>query len=75
MSSSATISSRGFFSSEDLTLCKEVFEDVCASNGTDPESPAASQLAKALMVAFESGTRDKEGLLAMLVTAAVRRVG
>jgi hypothetical protein len=50
----------------DLTLLNEVFEETCAKNETALDSPAASNLAKALMAAFENGIQDKAGLLAIL---------
>jgi hypothetical protein len=54
---------RGYLTSPDLALLNEVFEETCAKNETAPDSPAASNLAKALMAAFENGIKDKAGLL------------
>lgn len=50
----------------DLALLNEVFEEACAKNETASDSPAANDLATALMAAFESGIQDKAGLLAIV---------
>jgi hypothetical protein len=60
------MSDSGYLTSHDLALLKEVFDETCAKNEVSPESPAASNLAKALIVAFENGIRDKAGLLAIV---------
>jgi hypothetical protein len=60
------MSDGGYFTSLDLALLKEAFEETCAKNETAPNSPAASLLAKALMAAFENGVQDKAGLLAVV---------
>jgi hypothetical protein len=57
---------RGYLTSPDLALLNEVFDETCAKNEAAPGSPAASHLAKALMVAFENGIQDKAGLLAIV---------
>jgi hypothetical protein len=51
--------------SRDLALLNEVFEETCADNETALDSPAANNLANVLMAAFESGIKDKAGLLAI----------
>jgi hypothetical protein len=56
----------GYLTSPDLALLNEVFEETCAKNDTALDSPAAMDLAMALVAAFESGIRDKAGLLAIL---------
>jgi hypothetical protein len=43
-------------------LLNEVFEETCVNNETALDSPAASNLAKALMAAFQSGIQDKDAL-------------
>jgi hypothetical protein len=53
----------GYLTSLELALLNEVFEETCANTETAPDSPAASNLAKALMAAFENGIKDKAGLL------------
>jgi hypothetical protein len=55
-----------------LALLNEVFEETCANNETALDSPAASNLAKALMAAFENGIQDKAGLLAIVSDASER---
>jgi hypothetical protein len=62
----AVMSESGYFTSLDLAILKEVFDETCAKNETAPDSPAASQLAKALMAAFENGIKDNAGLLALV---------
>jgi hypothetical protein len=47
----------------DLALLEQVFDEACARNKVEPDSPAASNLAKALMAAFEKGIQDKADLL------------
>jgi hypothetical protein len=55
-----------YLTSCDLALLNEVFEETCASNETALDSPAADNLAKALMAAFQSGIQDKAGLQAIV---------
>ncbi|WP_394885772.1 hypothetical protein ACG873_01535 (plasmid) [Mesorhizobium sp. AaZ16] len=57
-----------YLNSHDIALLKQVFDEMCASNKTVPDSPAAAHLAKALVVAFEDGIQDKAGLLAAAIT-------
>jgi hypothetical protein len=59
------MSGSGYLTPRDLALLKEVFDETCAKNEITPYSPAASRLARALVVAFESGVQDKAGLLAL----------
>jgi hypothetical protein len=59
------MSGSGYLTSRDLALLKEVLDETCAKNEITPNSPAASTLARALVVAFESGVQDKAGLLAL----------
>jgi hypothetical protein len=58
------MSDSGYLTPLDLALLKEVFDETCAKNEMAPNSPAASTLARALVVAFESGIQDKTDLLA-----------
>lgn len=74
MFDSAVVSSHGTFTPDDLTMLKDVFNEICKANGTEPDSPSASQLARALIAAFESGSRTKEVLLA-LIASPTRCVG
>jgi hypothetical protein len=64
-----------YFTSDDLTLLKQVFEETCARNGLAPDSPAASDLAKALLAAFESGIQGRGDLLKIVDDEERRRVG
>lgn len=57
------ITDRGFFTSDDLTVLKDVFHEVCDSNGTAEDSPTASRLAKALMAAFDHGIKERDDLI------------
>jgi hypothetical protein len=51
----------GYLNSRDLVLLTQVFDETCASNGIERNSPAASRLARELVDAFESGIKDKAG--------------
>ena len=67
------MSGSGYLNSRDLVLLKQVFDETCANNGIESNSPAASNLARELVAAFESGIRDKTGLLAVANSGYTRR--